>query len=106
MAGRLSQAGFTVQESARGLATYGRLCRVHSGNDGGELSEYEDFSVDNMVFILDHLATALQRADSLEAPKGVKCTTEPERRALLQEIKERLCADGALSVGRYWIARK
>ena len=102
----LAAAGFAVNESRRGVASHGKLCTVYSGADGGDLSEYEDFSTNNMVFILDHLSAALLRSGALEAPKGVAVTTEEGRRALLQEIKDGLEREGALSLGGYCIGEK
>ncbi|KAI0710331.1 hypothetical protein C8T65DRAFT_193332 [Cerioporus squamosus] len=101
----LSTAGLSVVESRRGYATAGKLCHNFRGN-AGDTSAFEDFSVENYIFIFEHLAPALLAKGELYQPDGTKVTSEQEMQAMLQEIRDGLRAEGALSIGRYFIAKK
>ncbi|RPD57318.1 hypothetical protein L226DRAFT_547045 [Lentinus tigrinus ALCF2SS1-7] len=101
----LSAAGFTLAETKRGYATAGKLCHTFRGN-AGDTWGFEDFSIENFVFIFEHLAPALLAKGELYQPDGTKVTSEQEMQAMLQEIRDGLRAGGAVSVGRYFIARK
>jgi len=102
----LDHAGFSVEKSERGVAAFGKLCRTEKGLDGGSLAAYEEFSLENMEFILAHLAKGMLQKGTLEVPKGNVVASEEDMKVILQEIQTGLRYDGAIALGAYFVARK
>ncbi|KAJ7732698.1 hypothetical protein B0H16DRAFT_1580772 [Mycena metata] len=104
--GMLEQAGFVVEDSQRGLAAVGKVCRSRKGLDGGSLAAYEDFSVENMDLLLPHLAAGMFEKQTLEVPPGNIVTEKMVMDEILNEVQTGMRADGAILVGAYFVARK
>lgn len=103
----LANAGFTVLESQRVVGQCGKLYKMEHANDAaGGYFDLGDLSVDNMVFILDYFSAGLLQAEALEEKKGVKVTEDTQRKLILQEIRNGLTTDGAMSLGRFCLAVK
>ncbi|KAI0753484.1 hypothetical protein C8Q80DRAFT_1267876 [Daedaleopsis nitida] len=103
----LSNAGFTVVEKGRGYAAAGKICRSRSFNGTSlNLAEFEEFSVENLVFIFEHLAKDLFAQAELYECKDVKVTTMEGVECMLQEVRSGLLTEGAVSIGGYFIAKK
>ncbi|KAJ7276814.1 hypothetical protein C8J57DRAFT_1310492 [Mycena rebaudengoi] len=102
----LERAGLKVEHSERGIATFGKACLSQKALDGSSLAEYEDFSLENMKFILAHLAGGMFRKGTLEVPQGNAITEEEKMEAILREINSGLKDEGAIAVGAYFVARK
>ncbi|KZT21920.1 hypothetical protein NEOLEDRAFT_1098552 [Neolentinus lepideus HHB14362 ss-1] len=101
--GMLAAAGFSIIDTHRAAAPSGKLCRTIAG---GDLAEFEEFSVENLEFIFEHFAAVLMAKGKLQTPDGKKVTTQEALDAMVAEVKEGIRSEGALSLGRYIVARK
>ncbi len=103
----LSTAGLTLIESRRGYAPAGRLCRGHPfGSYSRELSTFEQFSMNNISFIFQHLAASLLAKGQLLVRDGVKVEIEEEMHAMLKDIVAGMQDDGAVCIGGYFVSKK
>ncbi|KAJ7171160.1 hypothetical protein C8R46DRAFT_993340 [Mycena filopes] len=104
--GMLERAGFKVEDSHRGVATVGKMCRSLKGLDGGSLAAYEEFSVENMDFLLPHLAAGMFENKNLEVPPGNIVIDKAVMEGILKDIQTGMRADGAVILGAYFVATK
>lgn len=102
----LKTAGLQVTHSQRGFAAIGKSCRTVKGISGSPLNEYEDFSIECMLFILMHEGTALMKENILETPEDGKITGETALQTILNDIQHGLREEGAVTSGRYLVAQK
>ncbi|KAI0753472.1 hypothetical protein C8Q80DRAFT_1152365 [Daedaleopsis nitida] len=104
----ISSAGLHVVDYKRANAPVGRLCRTwHTSNiDNGNLEEYEEFSVENLMFLFRYLAAALFAEGELCAADGGMITTESEMVAMLERVEAGLRIDGGLNVVACVVAEK
>ncbi|KAJ7110615.1 S-adenosyl-L-methionine-dependent methyltransferase [Mycena epipterygia] len=102
----LEKSGFRVEQSKLGSMAMGPLCRSRLGVDGASLAEYEEFSLQNVEFVLAHLAAHMLKSGTLEAPKGKKISEEAEMNTVLKEIGDGMRMECAFVHVSYFVARK
>ncbi|CDO77840.1 hypothetical protein BN946_scf184717.g2 [Trametes cinnabarina] len=100
----LRDAGFDVIDTKRVVAPAGRACHTLKP----ELVEngLEDFSVENLSFIFEHLGAALLAKGKLCMPDGSVVTSSEELKSMVQDVKQGFREDGGFSFGRYCVAKK
>ncbi|KAJ6590123.1 hypothetical protein DFH09DRAFT_1259755 [Mycena vulgaris] len=106
LGGILEQAGFAVEATEEGLLPLGKLCRDFNGLGGGSLAEFEDFSTFNIEFSVKHFVAIMLKNGTLEVPRGHRVTDEEDITAVLGEVIEGVKTEGAIVVGRYFVAKK
>ncbi|KAI0669478.1 hypothetical protein C8Q78DRAFT_1040168 [Trametes maxima] len=82
----LRDAGFAVKDTQRLYAPSGALCASFEASGRAPVAEFADFTVDNYVFIFEHLAGALFAKGALREPDGTPVTTKEGLQAMLKEI--------------------
>lgn len=105
----LADEGFSVVETQRAVGMYGSLYEVdstHNATSEENVTDFNNFTVENFVFLLDYFSSALMQAGAVEGKKGIKVTDEAERKLMLQEIRDGFNTDGAMSVGRFFLVMK
>ena len=104
----LPNAGLTVIESKRAHAPIGPLCHKHIAGDleTADFSEYAEFSIQNIMFIFGYLAGGLLKNGKLYTPDGEIVSTEEGKERMLQAVEEGIRKEGALAIGRYYLARR
>ncbi|KAJ7862575.1 hypothetical protein B0H13DRAFT_2648589 [Mycena leptocephala] len=102
----LEQAGFAVEHVQTGQAPIGSLCQTHKGADGRPLSEYTDFSIDSLEFVITQFVAIARREGTLEVPPRYPIANEEEIEAIMGEVHEGLRTEGAICVGACFVARK
>ncbi|KAI9059889.1 hypothetical protein FKP32DRAFT_1679427 [Trametes sanguinea] len=100
----LREEGFEVLDTKRFIVPAGQSCRTLRP----DLFEhgFEDFSVENLAFIFEHLASALLAKNKLCDQDGAIVMSSDEMKSMLEEVREGLRQEGGLSFERYCIARK
>lgn len=102
----LEASGFHVVDTVQGIAPAGKSCRSTKGIAGASLDEYETFTIQCMALIFEHQAALMLQEGVLEAPRGTRITTTAGMQQLLAEISEGFQREGAVVVGRYFVAQK
>ncbi|KAL7277649.1 hypothetical protein ACG7TL_008576 [Trametes sanguinea] len=100
----LREAGFEVVDTKRVVAPSGRAC--HTLRPDRTEHGFEEFSVENITFIFEHLAAALFAKGKLCNNEGTAVTSLEEMKSMVAGVKEGLRQEGGFSFGRYCVARK
>jgi hypothetical protein len=106
LGGMLKQAGFTVEDVQSGQGPIGHLCRVRKGINDRSLSEFTDFSIEGLEFLITRFAAIMRREGTLEAPLGHPVSDDQELQSILAEVRHGLQTGGAICVGACFLARK
>ena len=102
----LGRAGFEVIDTKRPLAPWGKCCRVCRGAGGEDLTQYEQFTIENMHGIFRHTGTHLLSLGKLEGPGGEKINTGDGLEAALQQVEGGMKEGEAASLLIYCVAVK
>ncbi|KAJ7134031.1 hypothetical protein C8R43DRAFT_1133048 [Mycena crocata] len=102
----LDHAGLTVEHTEVRTGPVGKLCMKRKGGDGGSLAAYEEFSIENMEYMVTQFLAIMVKEGTLEVPPGNLVMDEEEIKAILGEIRHGLKTEGAIAVGGCFVARK
>ncbi|KAJ6583458.1 hypothetical protein DFH09DRAFT_1275212 [Mycena vulgaris] len=106
LGGMLEQAGFKTESTELGTGGVGPLCRALKGLDGGSLAAYEEFSVENTMFMVDQFVAIMLKTGALEVPPGHRVSDEDEIKTIVEEVRKGLKTEGALGVVSCFVGKK
>ncbi|KAJ6576443.1 hypothetical protein DFH09DRAFT_1149376 [Mycena vulgaris] len=106
LGGMLKEVGFEIEATEVGPGSLGKQCRVYKGLAGNSMAEFEEFSIENLEFVIRGFVDIMLKNGTLEVPRGHRVTDEEEINAVIGEVIEGLRVEGAIAVGACFIAKK
>ncbi|KAJ7829470.1 hypothetical protein B0H13DRAFT_2116180 [Mycena leptocephala] len=101
----LEKAGFVLQRREYVYPAMGKLCHVRTGMNDVSLADYDAITVDNIMFILEHIAHSMLKTGTLEIPPGNAISIH-EIQPILNEIGAGVRDEGSIMRVAHFVARR